>query len=198
MNRTEKTDEIARVKARFDGAAAVVLLDFQGMKVETVTQLRREFKKAGVEYRVVKNTLIRQALKDTSYQIITGNYETRDKKSIHGSLRGMTGVAWCKEDPSVAAKVIEKFKKDAGAAADKLKVKAGLLGGQVREREWVEKEMGKLPGLKETQATVLATLQAPAQNLVAMINAPAQNLVYLLANWISEREKAEGAPAEAT
>lgn len=192
MNRTQKTEEISRVRERFEGAAAVVLLNFQGLNVQTVTDLRREFKKAGVEYRVVKNTLIRQAIKEGAYKVVAGNYETRDKKSVHDSLRGMTGVAWCKEDPSIAAKVIEKFKKDKGVAADSLKVKAGLLGGQVREREWVEKEMGKLPGLKETQASVLATLQAPAQNLVAMINAPAQNLVYLLANWISEREKAEG------
>ena len=62
-------------------------------------------------------------------------------------------------------------------------MKAGLLGNQVLEREWVEKEMAKLPGLKETQAAALATIMAPAQQTVTVLNAPAQNLVFALQAW---------------
>lgn len=193
MNKTQKSEEIRKVRERFESSVASVLIDFQGMNVETVTNLRRAFRKAGVEYKVIKNTVIRHALKDSPFKAHVGSLERGAVKTPHLALRGMTGVAWCGEDPSIAAKVIETFKKDAGTQGEKLKVKAGLLGGEFRDKEWVEKEMTKLPGLKETQASILATIQAPAQNLVATINAPAQNLVYLLANWIDQREKAEGA-----
>jgi large subunit ribosomal protein L10 len=194
MNKTQKTAAITDARARFDGAVAAVLVNFQGIDVQTVTALRRAFKKAGVDYQVVKNTVLRHALKDGAFQGIVGDLATRAKGNPHPSLRGMTAVAWCKEDPSAAAKVLVKFKGDLGPKAEKLTVKAGLLGGQVRDAVWVEKEMSALPGLKETQAMVLATVSAPAQNVVATLNAPAQNLVYLLANWIDARTAAE-APA---
>lgn len=183
MNKTQKSDEITQVRERFDGAVAAVLIDFKGLNVASVSKLRREFKKVGVEYKVVKNTLIRHALKDTPYKAIVGDLGRGSLRTQHKSLMGMTGIAWCKEDPSAAAKAIVQFKKDAGPAGEKLTVKAGLLGGQVRDGAWVEGEMSKLPGLKETQAMALATLQAPAQNVVAIINAPAQNLVYVLKAW---------------
>lgn len=192
MNKTQKSEEISKVRERFEGSVAAVLVDFKGLNVATVTKLRREFRKAGVEYKVVKNTLIRHALKDGPYKAIIGSLERDVLRTQHKSLTGMTGVAWCKEDPSAAAKLIVKFKTDEGAKADKLQVKAGLLGGQLREKEWVETEMSKLPGLKETQAMILATIQAPAQNTVAILNAPAQNLVYALAAWVRQREEAEG------
>jgi large subunit ribosomal protein L10 len=195
MNKTQKTAQIDSTRARFDGAVAAVLINFQGTNVQTVTALRRAFKKAGVDYRVVKNTIIRHALKDGAFKGFVGDLETQAKGNPHPSMRGMTGVAWCREDPSAAAKVLVKFKSDLGAKAEKLTVKAGLLGGQVKDALWVEKEMSALPGLKETQAMVLATVCAPAQNVVATLNAPAQNLVYLLANWIDART-AQEAPGD--
>jgi len=197
MNRTQKTSEIDRVRARFEDSVATVLVDFQGMTVQAVTQLRRDFKKSGVEYRVVKNTLIRHALKDSPFKAIAGDANRKDSKAgLHASLTGMTGVAWCKEDPAAAAKVIEAFKKATPALGEKLKVKAGLLGDQIRDATWVEKEMPRLPGLAETRATLLATLQTPAQNLVAMINAPAQNLVYLRAAWAKKLEDEQAGAAK--
>lgn len=183
MSRTEKTAEIDQIRQRFDQSVAAVLIDFKGMNVEAVTSLRRAFRKAGVEYRVVKNTVIRHALKDSSYQRHVGTFEQNKAPNPHASLRGMTGIAWCKEDPSAAAKVVKQFKADQADLAKNLKVKAGLLGGEVREGKWVEDEMSKLPGLKETQAMALATLMAPAQNVVGILNAPAQNLLYVLAAW---------------
>jgi len=192
MNKTQKNSEIDAVRQRFNDSVAAVLLSFQGMNVASVTQLRRDFRKAGVEYKVVKNTLIRHALKGSSYATIVGDLEKHTKGSTHKSVRGMTGVAWCKEDPSAAAKVIEAFKKSNGPKGEKLTVKAGLLGGQVREGDWVEREMAKLPGLKETQASLLATLLAPAQETVAIINAPAQNLVYVLSAWVTKLEEEAG------
>lgn len=194
MNKTQKTQEISQVKERFDASIAAVLVNFQGLDVATVSKLRRDFRKGGVEYRVVKNNLIRHALNGSAYQHAIGKLErVGANKTHHASLRGMTGVAWCKEDPSAAAKIIVAFKKDGGPKAAKLSVKAGLIGGEVRNGQWVEDEMSKLPGLKETQAMLLATLQAPAQQMVGVLSAPARNLVTVLQNWVDARSKEGGA-----
>lgn len=194
MNKTQKTEEIAKVKERFDASIAAVLVNFQGLDVATVSKLRRDFRKGGVDYKVVKNNLIRHALNGSAYQHAIGKLErVGANKTHHASLRGMTGVAWCKEDPAAAAKVIVAFKKDGGAKAAKLAVKAGLIGGEVRNGQWVEDEMSKLPGLKETQAMLLATIQAPAQQVVGVLSAPARNLVTVLQNWVDARSNEGGA-----
>ena len=193
MNKTQKSSEIDAVRQRFNESVAAVLLNFQGMNVASVTQLRRDFRKAGVEYKVVKNTLIRHALKGSGYASIVGDLDKHTKNSTHKSVRGMTGVAWCKEDPSAAAKVIKTFKETNADLGKNLKVKAGLLGGQLRENNWVVDEMSKLPGLKDTQAMILATLNAPAQDVVGILNAPAQQLMYVLAAWQEKLEQQAGA-----
>ena len=193
MNKTEKNAQIDQVRQRFDDSIAAVLIDFKGMNVEAVTGLRRAFRKAGVEYRVLKNTVIRHALKDSQYNGYVGTFESGTVSAHHVSMRGMTGVAWCKEDPSAAAKVIKTFKETHADLGKNLKVKAGLLGGQLRETTWVVDEMSKLPGLKETQAMILATLNAPAQDVVGILNAPAQQLMYVLAAWQEKLEQQSGA-----
>ncbi len=152
---------------------AAVFLDFKGMTVENVTKLRAEFRKAGVEYKVVKNTLVKHALKDTPF-----------KAKLDDALVGMTGIAWSYEDPSAAAKVVKAFRKD--PAGEKLQIKAGLIEGSVLDAKGVEDQLATMPGKNELRAMLLATLQAPLQSFVALLQAPAQNFVYLLA--AKERE----------
>ena len=165
MNRTEKTTEISAIKAQFDKMTSAVFVSFQGMSVVSVTKLRDEFRKSGVEYKVVKNTLVKHALKDKPFADKLGK-----------TLTGMTGIAWSFEDPSAAAKVLTAFKKD----APNLKVKAGLIEGTVLDADAVENSLAKMPGKNELRAQLLATLQAPAQQLVMLLNAPATNLAYAL------------------
>ena len=167
MERDVKTEQIGQIKARFDKMTAAVFLDYKGMTVENATKLRAEFRKAGVEYVVCKNTLVKQALKDLAFV-----------KKLDSALVGMTGIAWSYEDPSAAAKVVKAFKKD--AAGDKLQVKAGLIDGQVLDAQAVENQLATMPGKNELRATLLATLQAPLQQFVALLQAPTQNFVYLL------------------
>jgi large subunit ribosomal protein L10 len=169
MIRATKDLQIGQIKARFDKMTAAVFLDFKGMTVEHVTRLRAEFRKAGVEYKVVKNTLVKHALKDAPY-----------KKKLDDVLVGMTGIAWSFEDPSAAAKVVKAFKKDP-VVGDKLLIKAGLIDGSMLDAKGVEDQLATMPGKNELRAMLLATLQAPLQNFVALLAAPAQNLVYLLA-----------------
>src|SRR5580693_10763948 len=127
MERAAKNLQIGDIKARFDKMTAAVFLDFKGMTVENVTKLRAEFRKAGVEYKVVKNTLVEHALKDAPY-----------KTKLGKALVGMTGVAWSYEDPSAAAKVVKAFKKD--PAGEKLQIKAGLIEGSFLDANGVEEQ----------------------------------------------------------
>jgi large subunit ribosomal protein L10 len=173
MDRTTKDGQIGDIKARFDRMTAAVFLDFKGMTVEHVTKLRAEFRKAGVEYKVCKNTLVKHALKDASY-----------KQKLDDVLIGMTGIAWSYEDPSAAAKVVKAFRKD--PAGEKLQIKAGLIEGSIIDAKAVEDQLATMPGKNELRATLLATLQAPMQKFVALLSAPAQNFAYLLA--AKERE----------
>ena len=93
----------------------------------------------------------------------------------------MTGVAWSYEDPSSAAKVVKAFRKEEGAAGEKLTVKAGVLDGAILDSHAVLEQLAMLPGKDELRGTLLATMQAPLQQFVALLQAPAQNLVYVLA-----------------
>lgn len=179
MNRTEKTELINGLKDRFSRMSSAVFVTFEGMNVASVTKLRNEFRKSGVDYHVVKNTLAKQALGESPAAAQLGK-----------TLTGMTGIAWSYEDPSAAAKVVTAFKKD----NDKLKIKAGLIEGQVIDAQGVEDQLAKMPGKNELRAMLLATLQAPAQNFVVQLNAPLQNLAYLLA---AKRRQDGGGEGEA-
>ena len=167
---------VGDLKAKFDRMTSAVLVDFKGLNVDTVTRLRNEFRKGGVEYKVVKNTLLKQAIKDKGYAGSFGKH-----------LVGMTGIAWSYEDPSAAAKILKAFKKD----AEKLKIKAGLIEGQILGGEAVESQLATMPGKDELRAMLLATLQAPLTQFVQQLAAPSQNFVYLLA----AQEQASGGAA---
>ena len=92
----EKKAQVEELRASFDKAIATVFLDYRGVDVETITELRTKFRAAGIEYRVVKNNLIRKALEGT---------ELAENEQLGAMLKGMTGVAWSYEDPSTAAKI---------------------------------------------------------------------------------------------
>jgi large subunit ribosomal protein L10 len=118
-----------------------------------------------VEYKVVKNTLVKKALAEHSWV-----------ERLTPALRGMTGVAWSYEEPSAAARIVKDFVKE----NEKLKVKAGLLEGIVLDAKAVESQLASLPSKDEARAQLLATMLAPAQNFVRLLNAPGQQMVLLL------------------
>lgn len=170
--RINKQEQIDLVKDRFSKAAAAVLLELKGLDMEVQSTLRARFRKAGVEYRVVKNNLVRQALKGTALEA---------KDELDKGLIGPTGIAWSFEDPSAAAKVIKAFRKEADdVIAEKVVVKCGIVGEDILSGKRVEAELATLPGKNEVRAMLLATLQAPAQNLVLQLKAPSQNFAFVL------------------
>jgi large subunit ribosomal protein L10 len=178
MERAEKETIVGSIKEKFDRMTSAVFVDFKGLDVAAVSKLRDEFRKSGVEYRVVKNTLVKHAIKQHAWA-----------KNLDSSLVGMTGVAWSYEDPSAAAKVVKAFRKD----HDKLKVKAGLIEGQVLSAEAVETQLATMPGKNELRAMLLATMQAPLTQFLQQVNAPLQNFVYLLK--AKEDKATQGTPA---
>lgn len=165
MLRAEKEQAVADIRDRFERMTSAVFLDFGGMNVEQVGDLRAKFRDKGVEYKVVKNTLVRKALAGTDY----------DGK-LDEALVGMTAIAWSFEEPSAAARVVNDYIKD----NEKLEIKAGVLEGSILDAKAVENTLAKLPSKDEARAMLLATLMAPAQQLVMVLNAPARNLVGVL------------------
>ena len=181
MLRQEKQTAVADLRARFDRMVSAVFVDFQGLDVASVTDMRDRLRAAGIEYKVVKNTLARLAVKDQKWA-----------NELDDVLTGMTAVAWSYEDPAAAAKVFKAFQKD----HDKLKVKAGLVEGKVIDGNTVLTTLATMPGKDELRARLLATMQAPLQQFVQLLAAPAQNFAYLLKAKTESASADEGAKGE--
>jgi large subunit ribosomal protein L10 len=133
--RAEKIQAVSEIKGHFEQGSSAVFLDFSGMTVEEVSNLRNTFRAQGVVYKVLKNTLIKRALGDAPYV-----------DQLSSALRGMTGVAFSGDEPGAAARVVKSFSKD----NEKLKVKAGLLDGQVLDAKTVETQLATLPSKSTT------------------------------------------------
>jgi large subunit ribosomal protein L10 len=166
MLRTQKATLVQEIRDRFARMSSAVFLDYKGMTVAEVSRLRDLLRERKIDYRVVKNTLVRQAL---------GNEPWVGR--LDDVLSGMTAVAWSFEEPSAAARAVKDFRKE----NEKLKIKAGLLEGVILAPEAVESQLAALPSKDEARAMLLATLMAPAQRFVMLLNAPARNLVGVLA-----------------
>ncbi|MDJ0766569.1 MAG: 50S ribosomal protein L10 [Myxococcota bacterium] len=174
MNRTEKQAEIAAIKERMDKMAAAVLTDFRGLDVETINALRRKFDEAeGIEYKVVKNTLVKLAVQDEGYS-----------DSLADHLQGPTAIAWSYEDPVAPAKVVVDFAKD----NEKLKIKCAVLDGSVLDDQGVQ-QLSKMPGKDQIKAQLLATFMAPATEFVRLLSAAPTSFLYLLEARKRELEK---------
>lgn len=164
MNREQKTQLIASLKEKFDNSAVVIFTNFRGLSVPEMTELRSMFRKSNVEYKVVKNTLLKKALADKPYY-----------KDIEPFLKDMTAIALSYDDPTSPAKVIYEFRKK----NEKLTIKCGILDGKkITEKEI--SQLAKLPGKDELRAKLLATLNAPVTEFLRLLQAPLLNFLYLL------------------
>ncbi len=121
MIRTEKEAAVASIRDGFAQMSSAVFVNYAGLTVAQVEDLRAKFRERGVKYQVLKNTLIRKALAEESF------VDDLTEKA----LKGMTGVALSYEEPSAAARILKEFVK----SNDKLKIKAGLMDGAVSRCE---------------------------------------------------------------
>ncbi len=173
MKRSEKEQIVAEVVEKLTRSKGLFLTDFSGLTVEQATELRREFRKSGVDYRVVKNTLARKALEE-----VTGY----DK--VYDVLVGPTGIAFAYDDPTAPAKVIKKFRDK----YEKLQLKIAVLEKTVYAGAQLP-QLAALPSRGEIIRSILGSLDAPISGVVGAINAVTRNLV----NVIDQIEKKKAA-----
>ena len=155
MNRENKQQQVAELHDKLKRAKAVFLADFRGMNVEQATTLRNELRTAAVEYKVVKNTLLELASKET------------DKESLSPHYAGPTAIAFSYDDPVAAAKVLSKFAK---TQADAFKLKAGVLSGKAITVSDIQ-ALADLPSREVLIAKLLGTINAPVANFVGVLAA---------------------------
>ncbi len=172
MKRHEKETIVAKVAQKFSRAKGIYLADFTGLTVEQANELRREFRKSGVDYQVVKNTLVKKALENAS-----GFDKMVDK------LKGPTAIAFCYEDPISPAKIIRKFIEK----HEKPTVKMCVVENQVYEGSRLN-ELAKLPTRPELISSILGSIQAPIAGVIGAVQAVARDLVNVL-HAIEEKKK---------
>mgnify|MGYP000221111884 FL=1 len=164
MKRSEKEQIVAEVKDMISRAKGMYFADFTGITVEQVTELRREFRKSNVEYRVVKNTLARKALENTA---------AYDR--VVPKLVGHTAIAFGYDDPIAPAKIIKKFRDK----HEKLNVKLCIIENQVFDGAELDK-IAQLPSRQELIAGILGSIQSPISGVVGAVGAVIQNLIYVI------------------
>jgi large subunit ribosomal protein L10 len=160
MPTAEKTAVIEQLKETCDKAAAIFLADFTGLDVEKMTILRRKCREAGVEIRVVKNTLAVKAMRELNL----GDLEPH--------LKGPTALATSVDDPASPARVLVDFQKQ----HEKPELKLGYVEGRVLSPDDVKK-LAMMPTRDQLLSQVMQLALAPAQNFVSALNAIATKLV---------------------
>ena len=151
----QKQQLVAELKEKIEGSMAGVLVSYKGINVEDDTALRRELREAGVDYAVVKNTMLRLAVAGTPYE------------ELVGEMKGSTALAVSKDDPISAAKILSKY---ADKAQNGFAVKAGFLEGKTLDLAGVS-EIAKLPSREELLSMLCSALEGNIRGLAVALNA---------------------------
>lgn len=163
MAEMSKTQVIEELAAKLATAKAAFLADYRGLTVDEVNELRGKLRETGVEYRVVKNTLLRLAAKDTSFACLDEH------------LKGPTAIAIAQEDPVAPAKVLSDYAK----ASKVFELKTAVLDGKLLSSDDI-KALADLPSRDVLLAKMLGSINAPVSNFVGVLAAVPRSLVQVL------------------
>lgn len=152
----KKAQQVAEVAEQFKNASSVVVVDYLGITVEEATNLRAELRNAGVQFAVVKNSILSRAAKEAGLE------------GMDDIFKGPSAVAFSNDDVVAPAKILADFAKKVEA----LEIKAGVVEGKVSSKEEIE-ALAKLPSREGLLSMLLSVLQAPVRNTALAIKAVA-------------------------
>jgi large subunit ribosomal protein L10 len=163
MKREEKAQAISDFNESIGQATNAFLIDFKGITVPQVTELRKQVRETGSEYIVVKNTLALIAVKDSPL------------KTLEKQFSGMTAVAFNKTDAVALAKALTKFAKDVPT----VQFKGAMLNGQIVPAAQIQ-NIASLPSREELVSKLLFLLQSPIRGLAIVLNANIRNIAVVI------------------
>ncbi|MCM3654913.1 50S ribosomal protein L10 [Metabacillus litoralis] len=152
----QKKQIVEEISTKFRESKSTIIVDYRGLSVGEVTELRKQLREAGVEFKVFKNTMTRRAV------------ELAELTGLEGALTGPNAVAFSKDDVIAPAKILNEFAKKHEA----LEIKAGVIEGTVATVEEV-KALAELPSREGLLSMLLSVLQAPIRNLALATKAVA-------------------------